>query len=59
MIGQVDGKVEEYRATLVRLRESFLEYAVVNTQAAVVNIRAAVLQMRDDKSNQALDAGAR
>jgi Holliday junction resolvasome RuvABC DNA-binding subunit len=51
MIGKVDGKVEEYRATLVRLRETFLAYAVVTTQATV-------LQMRDDKSNQALDAGA-
>jgi hypothetical protein len=65
MVGQVDGKVEEYRATLVRLRETFLAYAVLNTQAAVLNTRAAVLntqaavlQMRDDKSNQALDAGA-
>jgi hypothetical protein len=51
MVGKVDGKVEEYRATLVRLREAFLAYAVVTIQATV-------LQMRDDTSNQALEAGA-
>jgi hypothetical protein len=47
VVGQVDSKVENYRTTLVQLREKFLAYAAVTTEAAV-------FQMRD----QALDAGA-
>ena len=45
--GQVDSKVENYRTSLVQLREKFLAYATVTTEAAVFQIR-----------DQALEAGA-
>ena len=59
--GHVDEKVEDYRATLIQLRDKLLAHATVITEATV-------LQTRDDMrkvgtrlmemSNHALDAGA-
>jgi hypothetical protein len=44
MLGQVDGEIEQYRTTLIRLRDDFLARATVTTEVAV-------LGMQDDVSN--------
>jgi hypothetical protein len=36
IVGQVDGKIEQYRADLVRLRNIFLSRAAVTTEVAVL-----------------------
>ena len=36
IVGQVDGKIDQYRTTLVQLRESFLARATVTTEIAVL-----------------------
>ena len=42
--GKVDGEIEGYRSTLVRLRDRFLAHATVTTEVAV-------LQIQDDVSD--------
>jgi hypothetical protein len=44
ILGQVDGEIEQYRTTLIRLREDFLARATVTTEIAV-------LGMQDDVSH--------
>jgi hypothetical protein len=44
ILGQVDGEIEQYRTTLIRLRDDFLARATVATEVAV-------LGMQDDVSN--------
>jgi hypothetical protein len=44
MLGQVDGEIEQYRTSLIRLRDDFLARATVTTEVAV-------LGMQDDVSN--------
>jgi hypothetical protein len=55
--GQVDEKVENYRTTLVRLREKFLAYAAVTTEATVLQMWDGVRTQLAEKSNQELEAG--
>jgi hypothetical protein len=40
IVGQVDKKIEQYRADLVRLRNSFLARATVTTEVAVLEAGA-------------------
>jgi hypothetical protein len=40
IIGQVDEKVEDYRTTLVRLREDFLASAAITTELTVLEAGA-------------------
>jgi hypothetical protein len=60
--GRVDQKVEDYRATLVRLRERLLAHAALITEATVLQTREDVrkvgTQIMDKMSSHALDAGA-
>jgi hypothetical protein len=51
---RVDGKVEDYSATLARLRQEFLAHAVLQTQGGVRNVNTQLMEM----SNLALEAGA-
>jgi hypothetical protein len=36
IVGQVDGKIDQYRTNLVRLRDNFLARAAVTTEIAVL-----------------------
>jgi hypothetical protein len=56
--GQLDDKVETYRATLLRLHKKFLAYTSVIAGAAVLQIRDDVRARQTEKSNQALETGA-
>jgi hypothetical protein len=60
--GRVDEKVEDYRATLVRLRERLLAHATLITEATVLQTRDDVkkvgAQLMEKMSSHALDAGA-
>jgi hypothetical protein len=53
ILGQVDEKVENYRTTLVRLREKFLDCAAITTEVTVLQMRRQLAE----KSNQELEAG--
>jgi hypothetical protein len=44
IVGQVDGKIEQYRTDLVRLRNNFLAHAIVTTEVAVLGTEVAVLE---------------
>jgi hypothetical protein len=49
--GQVDGEIEQYRTTLVRLRDDFLARAVVTTEVAVIGIQGDVTNIQAGVSN--------
>jgi hypothetical protein len=55
--GQVDDKVETYRATFIRLHKKFLTHATVVAGAAVLQIRDDVRAQLAEKSDQALEIG--
>ena len=38
-MGQADGRIQGYRATLVRLRDDFLAHATVTTEQTVLCVR--------------------
>jgi hypothetical protein len=40
IFGPVDGKIEEYRTNLVRLRDGFLARAAVTTEVTVLEVGA-------------------
>ena len=40
IVGQVDGKIEQYRTNLIRLRDNFLARATVTTEVAVLEAGA-------------------
>jgi hypothetical protein len=59
--GQVDGKVEQYRTTLARLRQEFLAHATVTTEVAVLKMRKDVKKVNTqltEMSSHTLEAGA-
>jgi hypothetical protein len=39
IFSQVDGEIEQYRTTLIRLRDDFLARAAVTTEVAVLGIQ--------------------
>jgi hypothetical protein len=39
MFGQVDGEIEDFRTTLIRLRDDFLALAAVTTEVAVLGMQ--------------------
>ena len=55
--GQVDETIERYRTTLIRLRNMFLAYGVVTTEATVLQMRDDMRAQTTEKSNQALEGG--
>jgi hypothetical protein len=59
--GRIDGKVEEYSATLARLRQEFIAHATVTTEVAVLKMQDDVGKVNaqlTEMSTQALDASA-
>jgi hypothetical protein len=40
IVGQVDGKIDQYRTNLVRLRDNFLARATATTEIAVLEAGA-------------------
>jgi hypothetical protein len=51
MFGQIDGEIESYRTTLIRLRDDFLALAAVTTEVAVLGMQHDVRKMQGDVSN--------
>jgi hypothetical protein len=51
IFGQVDGEIEQYRTTLIRLRDDFLARAAVTTEVAVLGIQLDVSNMQTHVSN--------
>jgi hypothetical protein len=51
IFGQVDGEIENYRTTLIRLRDDFLALAAVTTEVAVLWMQHDVSKMQGDVSN--------
>jgi hypothetical protein len=50
IVGQVDGKVENYRTTIVQLRDKFLARAAVITEVAVLEAGAQFSHSQDRPS---------
>jgi hypothetical protein len=55
--GQVDGKVEDYRTALARLREEFLAHATITIEATVLQTRVDMSQTQVDVSQTRVDVG--
>jgi hypothetical protein len=56
--GRIDGNVEQYSATLARLRQEFIAHATVTTEVAVLETQEKVNAQLTGMSTQALDASA-
>jgi hypothetical protein len=48
VFGQVDGEIEDYRTTLIRLRDDFLALATVTTEVAVLGMQHDVSKIQSD-----------
>ena len=55
MFGQVDGEIESYRTTLIRLRDDFLALAAVTTEVAVLGMQHDVNKVQDGVSQIQVD----
>jgi hypothetical protein len=55
--GQVDEKVEDYRSSLVRLREKLLAHATVITEATVLQTRDDVRKVGTQLTEHAFGVG--